>query len=111
MTTYFDANLCHDMITGRAVTGVLHFPNQTPVDYYIKKHSIVEATTYRLEFMVDLRTTLKYLGVRIYGPTYMFGHNKTVVNSSILPKARLHKRHVLLSFYQVQEAIAVGDPK
>ena len=117
MTTYVDANLCHDMLTGRAVTGVLHFLNQTPIDYYTKKQPIVETATYGSEFMaartateqiMDLRTTLRYLGVRIYGPTYMFGDNKTVVNSSILPKARLHKRHVLLSFHRVREAIAAG---
>ena len=31
-TTYKDANLYHDLMTGRAVTGVLHFVNQTPID-------------------------------------------------------------------------------
>ena len=117
MTTYVDANLCHDMITGRAVTGIIHFLNQTPIDYYTKKQPLVETATYGSEFMaartateqiMDLRTTLRYLGIRLYGPTYMFGDNKTVVNSSIYPKARLHKRHVLLSFHRVREAIAAG---
>jgi hypothetical protein len=31
LTTYIDANLNHDLITGQSVTGVLHFINQTPV--------------------------------------------------------------------------------
>jgi hypothetical protein len=35
MTTYVDANLYHDHITGRAVTGVLHFYNQMPIDWYL----------------------------------------------------------------------------
>ena len=36
----------------------------------------------------------------------MFGDNESVVNSSSGPEAKLHKRHVALSFYRVQEAVA-----
>ena len=115
ITTYVDANLCHDMITGRSVTGVLHLLNQSIIDYYTKKQPRVETATYGSEYMaartateqiMDLRTALRYLGVNISGPTYMFGDNSTVVNSSSTPKARLHKRHVILSFHRVREAIA-----
>jgi hypothetical protein len=38
----------------------------------------------------------------------MFGDNESVVNSSILPHAKLHKRHNALSFHRVREAIASG---
>ena len=38
----------------------------------------------------------------------MFGDNEAVVNSSIKPFAKLHKRHNLLSFHRVREAIASG---
>ena len=31
-----------------------------------------------------------------------------MVNSCIIPNARLHKRHELLSFHRVREAIAAG---
>ena len=103
------------MITGRSVTGVLHLLNQSIIDYYTKKQPRVETATYGSEYMaartateqiMDLRTALRYLGVNISGPTYMFGDNSTVVNSSSTPKARLHKRHVILSFHRVREAIA-----
>ena len=33
-TTYSDANLLHDLVTGRSATGVLHFFNQTPIDSF-----------------------------------------------------------------------------
>jgi hypothetical protein len=36
----------------------------------------------------------------------MFGDNKTVVDSSTSPAAKLHKRHTALSFHRVREAIA-----
>ena len=39
LTHYMDANLFHDIATGRSVTGILHFINQTPIDWYSKKAS------------------------------------------------------------------------
>ena len=32
LTHFFDANLYHDVLTGRSVTGILHLLNQTPID-------------------------------------------------------------------------------
>ena len=60
------------------------------------------------EQIMEIRTTLRYLGVNLVGPTYMFGDNKTVADSSNKPKSRLHKRHVILSYHRVRKAIAAG---
>ena len=115
LTTFVDANLCHDMLTGRAVTGVLHLANQTILDYYSKKQPAVETATHGSEFMagrtateqiMELRACLRYLGVPVKGATYMFGDNRTMVDGSNVPSAKLSKRHVLLSFHRVREAIA-----
>ena len=38
----------------------------------------------------------------------MFGDNESVVNSSSVPHAKLHKRHNALSFHKVREAVASG---
>ena len=38
----------------------------------------------------------------------MFGDNKSVVNSSMTPHSKLHKRHNALSLHRVREAIAMG---
>ena len=43
--TYEDANLYHDMITGRAVTGILHMIDGTPVDWFSKRQDTVETAT------------------------------------------------------------------
>ena len=116
-TTYVDANLYHDMITGRSVTGILHLLNQTTVDWYSRKQAIVETATYGSEFVaartatdqiLDLRLTLRYLSVPIRDVSYMFGDNKSVVDSSITPHAKLHKRHNALSLHRVREAISSG---
>jgi len=36
VTLFFDSNLCHDLISGKAVTGILHQLNKTPVDWHSK---------------------------------------------------------------------------
>jgi Reverse transcriptase (RNA-dependent DNA polymerase) len=117
LTHYVDANLMHDVTTGRSVTGVLHLINKTPIDWYSKKQATVETATYGSEFVaaktcveqiIDLRTLLYYLGVPVRESSYMFGDNKSVVDSSTQVHAKLHKRHNILSFHKVREAIASG---
>jgi hypothetical protein len=113
--TYEDANLYHNMITGRAVTGILHMLNGMPVDWFSKRQDTVETATYGSEFVaariateqdIGLRTTLRYLRVPIKGKAYMFGDNQSVITSSTIPHSRLSKRHNALSYHRVREAIA-----
>ena len=116
-THFVDANLMHDIATGKSVTGILHMLNQTPIDWYSKKQATVETATYGSEFVaartcveqaIDLRNTLRYLGVPVRECSYMFGDNKSVVDSSVTPIAKLHKRHMILSFHRVRQAVASG---
>ena len=112
-----DANLYHDIVTGRSVMGILHLANKTPIDWYSKKQGTVETATFGSEFaaartcteqIIDLRDTLRYMGVPIWEESYMFGDNKTVVDSSNTPHGKLHKRHTMLAYHRVREAIASG---
>jgi hypothetical protein len=115
--TYVDANLYHDIITGRSVTGILHFCNQTLVEWFSKRQACVQTATFGSEFVaariavdqiVDLRDTLRYLGVPIKTRSFLFGDNQAVVNNSVIPHSTLSKRHNALSYHRVREAIAAG---
>jgi hypothetical protein len=117
LTTYVDANLLHDLVTGRSATGILHLANLTPIDVTSKRQDTVETASYGSEFcaariatdqIMDIRTTFRYFGVPIDGKTYMFGDNKSVVTSSTLPHSMLKKRHQFLAYHRVREAIAFG---
>ena len=117
LTHYFDANLHHDMLTGRSVTGILHMVNQTPIDWHSKKQPTVHTATYGSEFMagrtcmeqvMELRDTLRYLGVPIRSKSYVFGDNKSMCDSAAFPDSKLHKRHNALSWHRVREVIAAG---
>jgi hypothetical protein len=79
------------MVTGRSVTAILHFLNQTPMDWYSKKQATVETATFGSEFIaarttidqiIDLRMTLCYLGIPIQEKSYVFGDNKTIIDAS-----------------------------
>jgi hypothetical protein len=117
LTHNVDANLMHDTISGRSVTRIFHMINKTPLDWYSKKQTTVEIATYGSELVaarvwvkqiIDLQNTLRYLGFPIRSRSYMFGDNKSVVDSSMQVYAKLHKRHNMLLFHWVREAIASG---
>ena len=114
-TTTLDANLLHCLTTRASLTTCLHFCNQTPTDWYSKKQATVETATYGSEFVaaktateqiMDMRYTLRYLGVPIKSKSYMFGDNRSAVTSATLPHSTLSKRHNILGFHRVREAIA-----
>ena len=50
-TTYVDANLLHDLLSGCSVTGILHLFNKTPLDWWTKKQNTVETSTFGSEFV------------------------------------------------------------
>ena len=100
LTHFVDANLMHDLSTGRSLTGILHPANKTPIERFSKKQATVEVATYGskmvamrtcVEQIMDLRTTFRYLGVPLHEKSYVFGDNQSVVNSSIQLHAKLHK--------------------
>ena len=114
-TCYKDATLHHDLSNGKAVTGIIHFINQTPVDWTARKQPTVESATYGSEFVAArtaiqqitaIRTYLRYLGIPVKGETWLFGDNESVVTSSSIPHSQLSKRHHALSYHYVREAVA-----
>jgi hypothetical protein len=114
-TTYEDANLVHCLATGRSMSGIIHLLNQTPIQWFCKKQNVVETATYGSEFMVarqateqimDLRYTLRMMGIPLDGPAWMFGDNQSVITSSTIPHFNLNKRHNALSYHRVREAMS-----
>ena len=66
------------------------------------------ATRQAVEQVIDLRYTLRMLGVPIEGPSWLFGDNKAVVTSSTIPHSSLNKRWNAISYHKVREAVAGG---
>ena len=113
-TTFLDANLHHDIVTEKSVTEVLHFINTTPIDWYSKRQATVKTARYGSELVaartateqiMDLRNMHRYLGVPIMTKADMFSNNKSVITSVTIPQSVLNKRHNMLSYHRVREAI------
>jgi hypothetical protein len=67
LSHYVNANLVHNIATGRSVTGILRLINKKPIECYSKMQATVETATYASEFVavrvcveqiIDLRNTL-----------------------------------------------------
>ena len=91
------------------------FFNKTPVDWYSKKQATVETDTCASESVaaktateqiMDITQTLRYLGAPISTKSFLFGDNRSVVTSATLPHSILTRRHNILAFHRVREAIA-----
>ena len=107
-THYVDANLHHDLVTGKTVTAILHFVTASPVNWYSKRQCTVETSTFGSEFVaaklllirfVDLRTALMYLSVPVSPKSYMFGDNKAFGDNASIPTSVLSKRSYLASYH------------
>ena len=75
----------------------------------------METATYGSEFVasktateqiIDLRHTLRYLGVPIKTKSYLFGDNRSMVTSSTLAHSTLGKRHNIIAYHRIRKAIA-----
>ena len=68
---YFNASLVHDILSGKAVTGVCTFYNKTPVDWYCKQQSKSETAMYGSLITEHIFETLESQLVRwtMYGET------------------------------------------
>ena len=70
----------------------------------MKRQVTVETVTFGSEFeaartvadqIIDLRYTLMYLGDPVRSKSYMFGDNKSVVDSASIPTSTLSKKSTL----------------
>ena len=87
--------------------GIIHMVNQTVINFYSKKQNTVEMSMHGSKFMaartateqiLDLRLTLRYMGIPI-NHSVMLGDNQSVITSSTIPDLPLSKRWTALSYH------------
>ena len=59
-----------------------------------------------MEQIINIRDTLRYLGVRIVGPSHMFGDNKSVLCNTTIPDSTLKKKSQSIAYHFVREGVA-----
>jgi hypothetical protein len=116
-TGFFDANLEHCKVTGRSAMGAVFMVQGTIIGHFSCRQSTVETATYASEFIagraaldesVAIQYELRMLGAPLDGPIWMFGDNKSMINSAAEPSGRLTKRNLILSWHRLREKAAMG---
>ena len=82
-----------------------------------KRQKTVETSTYRSELVaariatdmiIEMRYTLRMLGVKVEKESLLLGDNMSVVLSTTLPSSQLKKKHNTIAYHRVREANAAG---
>ena len=115
ITIWVDADHARDKVTCRSVTGVVVMLNSTIIKTYTKRQATVESSTYGSELVaarvatdlaMEITVTLQMLGVGIDGSALMLGDNKSVVINTTIPSSALKKKHQMVAYHRVREAVA-----
>ena len=117
MTAFVDSDHAGDLVTRRSRTGILIFLNRAPVNWYSKKQTSVETSTFGSEFMAlkvgiemikGLRYKLRMMGVPLEGHTHVRVDNMSVVQNSSKPSSTLRKKSNAIAYHFVRENVANG---
>ena len=114
---FLDSAHAYDKVTRRSITGLIILFGKTPVFYYSKRQGAVETSTYSAEFMemrhaveevVALRYMLRCLGVNVDTASAVYGDNLGVIQNATIKNSLLKKKHVVIIYHKVREAVAAG---
>ena len=62
----------------------------------------------RVEAIIEIRYSLRSLGISVIAPTLLFGDNNGVIQNCTLSESQLQKKHVAISYHKVRECVAAG---
>ena len=112
-----DGKFASNVVTRRLHSGIIIYVNNAPIIWFSKHQNTVESSTFgsklvalRIckDLIVALRYKLRMFGVRINGPAYVFCNNRGVVKNMSIPESVLHKKHNVINYHAVREAVAAG---
>ena len=114
LTLFVDADHAHDQVTRRSITGILVMLNNTPIRWVCKRQKTAESSTYgwelvtariATELILELRYTLRMLGVPLDGPALMLRDNMSIVLNTTFPSSVLKKKHLNIGYHRVREVV------
>jgi len=94
------------------------FMNMALINFTSKKQAIVEGAVFGLEFVAmehgietlrGIRYKLRMMGVKVDGPTYIFGDNMSVIHNTSKPESVLKKKSNSICYHFVREAVAMKE--
>ena len=98
---FVDSDHAGDITTRRSRTGFIIFLNSSPIQWFSKKQTCVETSSFGSEFIAmkqcceylhGLRYKLRMMGIPVEGPSYIFGENQSVLANTSKPHSTLKKK-------------------
>ena len=114
---FFDSDHAGCLETRRSTASTILYVNKTPVMFYLKRQATVESSAWSSEIVaarlvgeqaIDLRYRLRMLGVKVLGPTVLFGDNQGVMYNVSEPQSTLKKRHQAVAYHRIWELVAAN---
>ena len=62
-----------------------------------------------METLQGIRYNLRMMGVPIYGPSYIYVDNVSVIHNTQCPESTLKNNSKYILYYAVHESITIGD--
>ena len=113
-----DSDHAEDKVFCRFRSGFLIYVNTALVQCFMKKQSTVETSLFGTEFVTmkqgidalrDLRYKLRMMGIPIFGPSYIYGDNMSVVHNTSRPESVLRNKSNSVCYHALHESVAIGE--
>ena len=115
---YVDSSHANDKHNRRSRTGFFVFLNNAMIQWVSKKQATIESSVFGAEFVAmkhgieterGIRYKLRMMGVKLSGPTYVFGDNMSVIHNTQRPESTLKKKSNAICYHMIRESVAMDE--
>ena len=115
---YVDSDHAGDKSTCRLSTGILIYMNMYLIQWLSKKQPTIETSFFGAEFMAmnhrmetfwGLQYKLNMIEVPIYGPSYIYWDNISVIYNNQHPDSNMRGKSNSICYHEMRESVALGE--
>ena len=113
-----DSDHAGDKRIRQSQTGFLIFCNVALIDWVSNKQPTIETSVFGAEFVAmkhgneklrGLRYKCRMMGIPLFGPSYVYGDNKSAITNSTRPESILKNKSNSICFHAIQESVVMGE--
>jgi hypothetical protein len=115
---FVDSDHAGEKFTRRSRTGCVIYLNMVPIVWFSKRQLTVESSVFGAKFFAmkngietcrGLHSKLGMSGAPLSGPTFVYGHNMSVVHNNQRHESVLEKRSKSICYHAVRESAAMVE--
>ncbi len=115
---FVDSSHANDKLNRRSRTGFFIYMNNALIQWCSKKQPTIESSVFGAEFVAmkhgietcrGIRYKLRMMGIKISGPTFVYGDNMSVIHNTQRPDSQLKKKSNSICYHMIRESVAMGE--